>query len=116
MNQNGINTTQNLEDEDTLVTEEGWVLRFHPREEEVVSLALPVAALAKIDRIAERRAMSRKALLRSYIGEGLREDLAQNYANELLANTKQVLAQHLQSEEEVNAILQEIRTASAAKA
>lgn len=116
MNQNGTNQPHKLEDVDTLVTEEGWVLRFHPREEEDVSLALPVAALAKVDRVAERRSMSRKALLRSYIAKGLSEDLQKTYANELMANTRQVLSQHLQSEEEVNAILQEIKTATAAKA
>lgn len=114
MNQTETDQMQNHPDEDTLVTEEGWVLRFRPREEEIVSLALPVDALAKVDRIAARRSMSRKALLRFYIGKGLREDIARTYADELLVNAKQVLSQHLQSEEEVDAILQEIQTATAA--
>ncbi|MBI1765346.1 MAG: hypothetical protein HYR56_28355 [Acidobacteria bacterium] len=116
MNQTETEQLEIQQDEDTLVTEEGWVLRFRAREEEIVPLALPVEALAKVDRIAARRSMSRKALLRLYIGKGLREDLARTYTTELLANTKQVLSQHLKSEEEVAAILQEIQTASAAKA
>jgi hypothetical protein len=116
MNQTETEQAQNQQDEDTLITEEGWVLRFRPREEEIVSLALPVEALAKVDRIAARRSLSRKALLRFYIGKGLREDIAQIYANELLVNAKQVLMQHLQSEEEADAILQKIQTATAAQA
>jgi hypothetical protein len=114
MNQHETELSEIPEKEDTLVTEEGWTLHFHPRDEEIVPLALPVEALAKLDRIAARRSMSRKALLRLYIGKGLREDIARAYTAEFLANTKQVLSEHLQSDEEVSAILQEIRSKTAA--
>ncbi len=101
-------------DESTIITEEGYVLRFQPREEEAVTLGIPVDALAKIDQVASRRGMPREALIRLYIGAGLRQDLAQFYGDRVLEKTAQVLAKHLQSEEEVSAILREIRTEAAA--
>ncbi len=119
MDQEAAEATEAVEaaeavDESTIVTEEGYVLRFQPREEEAVTLGIPVDALVKIDRVASRRGMSREALIRLYIGQGLRQDLAQYYSERVLEKTAQVLAKHLQSEEEVSAILREIRLETAA--
>jgi pyrroline-5-carboxylate reductase len=54
--------------------------------------------------------MSIDALIKLYIGQGLRQDLAQHFANHLLDLTAQILACHGQSPEQVEAILHEIRS------
>ena len=53
--------------------------------------------------------MSYQALLKLYIGQGLRQDMAKLYAEQVLETTAQVLTRHIQSTEEVSAIMQEIR-------
>lgn len=100
-------------DEPTLVTEEGYILKFRHRAEETVALGIPVDALTSIDRIAAQREMSREALLRFYIGQGLRQDLTNLYGEHVLAKTAEVLAKHLPSEEAVTAVLREIRSETA---
>jgi hypothetical protein len=53
--------------------------------------------------------MSSQALMKWYIGQGLRQDLSKLFADRVLETTAQVLARHIQSEEEVSAIIREIR-------
>jgi hypothetical protein len=101
-------------EETGIVTEEGYVLKPRPRPAEDVTLSIPLDALASIDRIAATRDMSREALMKFYIGQGLRRDLAHFYGDRVLEKAAQVLAKHLQSEEEVSAILREIRAEAAA--
>jgi len=101
-------------EETEIVTEEGYVLKPRSRPSEDVTLRLPLDALASIDRIAASRDMSREALIKFYIGQGLRQDLAKLYGERVLEKTAQILIKHLQSEEEVSAILREIRTEAAA--
>jgi hypothetical protein len=63
-----------------------------------------------MERIAAARDMSVDALMKLYIGQGLRHDLAQRFADHVLDLTAQVLARHGQSPEQVEAILREIRS------
>lgn len=56
--------------------------------------------------------MSVDALMKLYIGQGLRHDLAQRFADHVLDLAAQVLARHGQSPEQVEAILREIRSGS----
>jgi Ribbon-helix-helix protein, copG family len=100
--------------EPQLVTEEGYVLKPRPRPSEEVSLRVPLEALASIDRIAAARDMSREALMKFYIGQGLRRDLAHLYGERVLEKTAEILNKHIPSEEAVSAILHEIRTEAAA--
>ena len=65
--------------------------------------------LEALQKVAATRDMSAQALLKFYIGQGLRQDLAKHYADHLLETTAQVLGRHLDSAEEVSAIMQEIR-------
>ena len=51
------------------------LLRLHPQPSEDVAVAIPVDTLAVLRAVAETRDMSLEALLRFYIGQGLREDL-----------------------------------------
>lgn len=50
-----------------------------------------------------------EALLKLYIGQAIRQDLAKLSTDRVLEKTEQVLKQHIQSEEEVSALLKEIR-------
>ena len=87
-------------------------LSFHPRETEVISLTIPKDAVAALKQVAAQRDMSYQALLKFYIGQGLRQDLARLFGERVLETTAHVLARHLESDEEVASIMREIREAS----
>jgi hypothetical protein len=55
-------------------------LVFRPRPSEDVVLSIPLDALASIREIAAERDMSPEALLKLYIGQGLRQDIARRFA------------------------------------
>ena len=84
-------------------------LRLRPRETESVMLDIPKDTLAALKKIAAKRDMSYPALLKFYIGQGLRQDITQGFGDQVLDTTAHVLARHFQSEEEVASILREIR-------
>jgi hypothetical protein len=56
--------------------------------------------------------MSVEALLKLYIGQELRLDIAQRFADRVSDLTAQVLARHGQSQEQEAAIVREIRGAT----
>jgi hypothetical protein len=66
-----------------IVTEEGFVLKFYPRETKTVSLKLSADTVDVLRKKAEEREMALEALLRFYIGQGLRQDLSKEEAKEL---------------------------------
>jgi hypothetical protein len=84
-------------------------LHVRPRETEVISLTIPKDTLASLKHVAAQRDMSYQALLKFYIGQGLRQDLARLFGERVLETTAHILARHLQSEEEVASIMREIR-------
>ena len=84
-------------------------LRIRPRETESVLLAIPKDTLAALKKVAAKRDMSYQALLKLYIGQGLRHDVTQFFGDQVLETTAHVLARHLHSEEEVITIMREIR-------
>ncbi len=87
-------------------------LRLRPRLTESVTINIPADTLATIRKIAVEREMSIEALLKFYIGQGLRQDLAKAFSERVLARTAEVLTRHLDSPDEVSEILQEIRLES----
>jgi hypothetical protein len=87
-------------------------LHFRPRPTADVTLPIPTDVLESLEQIAASRDMSVEALLKLYIGQGLRHDVAQRFADRVLDLTAQVLRRHGQSPEQVDAILREIRSAS----
>ncbi len=95
-------------------SEEGFELRLRPRSNTAVTLQIPDDTLASLAKVAASRDLSVEALMKLYLGQGLRQDLSKLFADRVLEKTAQVLTRHLQSEEEVSAILQEIRVESAA--
>jgi len=90
---------------------EEFELRFRPRSVEMVSLEIPKDALESLKRVAAIRDMSYQALLKFYIGQGLRQDLSRLFADRVLDTAAEVLAKHIQSQEEVSTIMREIREA-----
>ena len=95
-------------------SDEITLLRLHPVETEIVPLAMPSRALATLKEVAETRDMSPEALMRFYIGQGLRQDTARLFSERILDMTERVLARHIPSEDERSAILREIRGEAAA--
>ena len=60
------------------------LLRVHPRPSEAVPLSIPIDTLATIRQVAETRDMSPEALMRFYIGQGLRQDTARLFSERIL--------------------------------
>lgn len=87
-------------------------LKLRPRPSTTLSLKIPTDTYENLERIAAARDMSLDALMKLYIGQGLRHDLAQRFADHVLDLTAQVLARHGQSPEQVEAILREIRSST----
>ncbi len=85
-------------------------LKLRPRPNTPVQLKVPTDTYETIEQIAAARDMSVDALMKLYIGQGLRQDLTQRFADRVLDLTAQVLARHGQSPEQVEAILREIRS------
>ncbi|MBD1814178.1 hypothetical protein NDA07_00135 [Microcoleus vaginatus DQ-U2] len=94
-------------------SEEKIKFQVRPRTAEIVSLNIPIDTLASLEKIAANRDMSVEALLKFYIGQSLREDLAKVFSERLLDKTAQVLARHLESAEEISTIIREIQAETA---
>lgn len=87
-------------------------LHFKPRPVETLSIQIPKDTLDSLKKVAANRDMSVEALLKFYIGQALRQDLAKLFSERMLESTAEVLARHIQSEEEISNIIQEIRAAT----
>lgn len=61
--------------------EEEYQLQLHPRPTETVSIKIPKDTLKSLQKVAEIRGMSVEALLKFYIGQELRQDLAKLFSN-----------------------------------
>jgi hypothetical protein len=94
------------------LNEEHFDLKFKQRETESVNISIPTEVIDSLKRIAAQKDMSEEALLKLYIGQGLRQDLSRLYSERVLETTAQVLSKHIRSEEEVSTILNEIRAAA----
>jgi hypothetical protein len=84
-------------------------LNITPRPKETVILEIPQDTLEALRKVAVSRDMTLEALLKFYIGQGLRQDNSKLFADRVLETTANVLARHLQSEEEISSIIREIR-------
>ena len=89
--------------------EEKLTLRVRPRAVETIAIDIPIDTLDSIKNVAASRDMAHQALLKWYIGQGLRQDLAKRFTDRFLETAADVLTRHIQSEEEVSTILREIR-------
>ncbi|MEG3928491.1 hypothetical protein [Microcoleus sp. D3_18a_C4] len=93
--------------------EEELTLKVRSRPTTTVSIEIPTDTLESLNQVALHRDMPLSALLKFYIGQGLRQDLTKLFSDRLLEATAQVLARHLHSEEEVSTILREIQSETA---
>ncbi len=89
-------------------------LSLHKRPVETVTIQIPADTRQSLQQVAATKDMSEAALLKLYIGNGLRQDLSRLFSDRVLEMTQKVLSRHLQSEEEVRRIMQEIRGQEAA--
>ncbi|MEH2123035.1 helix-turn-helix domain-containing protein [Nostoc sp.] len=67
------------------------------------------ALFLKLKKVAANRDMTLEALLKFYIGQSLRQDLAKFFSERVLESTAEVLARHIESKEEILTIIQEIQ-------
>jgi hypothetical protein len=84
-------------------------LHIHPRPTEAISLSIPVDTVESLMKVAASRGVSLEALLKFYVGQGLRQDISRLFSEKVLETTAQVLARHIQSEEEISTIIREIQ-------
>lgn len=91
-------------------------LVFRPRPTQPVTIAIPVDTYGSLTRMAAERNMSIDALLKLYIGQGLRADLSKYFAEHVLEITARILTERGQPPEQVAAIVRDIRAASEASA
>ena len=70
-------------DKTEIVTEEGFTLKFYPRETKTVELEISTDTLEALKNKAKERDLSLESLLKFYVGQGLRQDLTQEEAKEL---------------------------------
>ena len=90
-------------------------LQVRPRPKVVTALEMPGDVLRSLELVAHSRDMSVEALMRFYVGQGLRQDLARLFSERMLDTTANVLAKHLHSADEVSLIIEEIREAAGAR-
>ncbi len=88
---------------------EEFELHIRPRPSETVSIDIPKDTLESLRKVSVSRDIPLQALLKFYIGQGLRQDLTKLFGDRVLETAAEVLAKHIQSEEEVSAIMKEIR-------
>ncbi|MDX2044415.1 MAG: hypothetical protein SF097_24610 [Acidobacteriota bacterium] len=100
--------------DESVVTQEGFELKFRQRPVVTVAVQMPNDVVASMEKVATGRDMSVEALVKLYVGQGLRQDLARMFGDRVLETTAQVLTRHIQSEEEVSEIIREIRFQTAA--
>jgi predicted transcriptional regulator len=84
------------------------ILTVKPRPSTAVTIQVPDDVLVQLQDLAERQNISLSILLKQYIGNGLRQDIAKNYSEHVRRRARAVLAQHLSSQSEIEQILNEI--------
>jgi hypothetical protein len=62
-------------EQNTPISEEGFPLNIKPRPTTSISLSIPNDTLRSLEQVAAHRDMSVNALIKFYVGQGLRQDL-----------------------------------------
>lgn len=68
-----------MKNQNEIITEEGFVLRFYERPSTEFSISVPDDVVETLEKLAVERDTSVKALIRQYFGQGMRADLSENY-------------------------------------
>ena len=87
-------------------------LRIRPRPSKMVSIRIPKDTLDALRRVAAQKDMAYQALIKLYVGQGLRADLGKMHSERVIDVTSEILKRHLRSPRKVLAIVHEIRRAA----
>lgn len=79
-----------------------------PRAQTRVELTIPTEVYTTLSRLAAAREMDVEALIKLYVGNGIRQALSAQFAERILTSTAHVLARHMPPET-IDHILAEIR-------
>lgn len=62
-----------------IVTEEGFVLKFYDRPSSDITINLPDDVIETLEKVAAERNLPIPAILKLYVGQSMRVDLAENF-------------------------------------
>ena len=65
------------------MTEEGFELKPYAEEKEEITISIPKLTFKALEKIAKRKNLPLKALIKFYIGQGMRQDLSEDETKEL---------------------------------
>lgn len=65
------------------ITEEGFELKPYPEEKEEITIGIPKLTFEALKKIAERKDLPVKAVIKFYIGQGMRQDMTPEESSEL---------------------------------
>lgn len=66
-----------------IMTEEGFELKPYAEEKEEITISIPKLTLEALEKIAKKKDLPLKAIIKFYIGQGMRQDLSEEEAKEL---------------------------------
>lgn len=79
----------------------------------MVSIRVPLDTLEQLKQVAASRDLGYQSLLKLYIGEGLRKDIAAMKKETLLNETENLLREHLGDDQKLKTILGKLRRIAA---
>ena len=79
----------------------------------MVSLRIPLDTLQQLKEVAAAKDFGYQSLLKLYIGEGLRKDLAVTKTQALINKTEHLLRKHLGDDRKLQTILRKLRETAA---
>jgi hypothetical protein len=66
-----------------ITTEEGYELKPYPEEKEKITISIPKLTFEALEKIAKRKDLPLKAVIKFYIGQGMRQDMSEEETTEL---------------------------------
>lgn len=88
-------------------------LRIKERPSKMVSLRIPLDTLEQLKAVATAKDFGYQSLLKLYIGEGLRKDLAATKTQAFINKTESLLRKHLGDDRKLKTILRKLRETTA---
>ena len=84
-------------------------LEIRNRPSQMVSIRIPLDTLEQLKHVAASQDLGYQSLLKLYIGEGLRKDLATRHRQTLLSETENLLRRHLNDDKKLKTILAKLK-------
>lgn len=66
-----------------IITEEGFELKPYSEEKVKITISVPKLTFEALEKIAKRKNLPLKAVIKFYIGQGMQQDLSEEEAKEL---------------------------------